>query len=77
MSEAFNSNSYWRSSPRNPGHLAAGGIDAGINLEALPMIVHKYVSGGMEFLITVGVSAVAGVLAFLLVSIVAHLIGAG
>jgi len=41
------------------------------------MIVHKYVSGGMEFLITVGVSAVAGVLAFLLVSIVAHLIGAG
>jgi len=41
------------------------------------MIVTKNVSGGMEFLITVGVSAVAGVLAFLLVSIIAHLIGAG
>jgi hypothetical protein len=41
------------------------------------MIVRKHVAGGMEFLITVGVSAVAGLLAFLLVSIVAHLIGAG
>ena len=39
------------------------------------MIARKNVAGGMEFLITVGVSAIAGLLAFLLVSIIAHLIG--
>jgi len=34
------------------------------------MIAPKNVAGGMEFLVTVGVSAVAGLLAFLFVSLV-------
>jgi len=39
------------------------------------MIARKNVAGGMEFLITVGVSAVAGLLAFLLVSVVVNVLG--
>ena len=39
------------------------------------MIARKNVAGGMEFLVTVGVSAVAGLLAFLLVSVVVHVLG--
>ena len=39
------------------------------------MIAPKYLAGGMEFLITVGVSAVAGLLAFLLVSLVVNVLG--
>jgi len=39
------------------------------------MIARKNVAGGMEFLVTVGVSAVAGLLAFLFVSLVAKLFG--
>jgi hypothetical protein len=44
-------------------------------MEALPMITPKYLAGGMEFLVTVGLSAVAGLLAFLLVSLVANILG--
>jgi predicted secreted protein len=53
-------------------------------MEALPVINPKLVSkslapknfaAGMEFLMTVLVSAVAGLLAFLLVSVVAHILG--
>jgi hypothetical protein len=39
------------------------------------MIAPKQVAGGMEFLLTVGLSAVAGLLAFLLVSLVANVFG--
>ena len=39
------------------------------------MIARKNVAGGMEFLVTVGVSAVAGLLAFLFVSLVVKLFG--
>ena len=44
-------------------------------MEALPMIAPKQVAGGMEFLVTVGVSAIAGLLAFLFVSLVVTLLG--
>jgi hypothetical protein len=48
-------------------------------MEALPMITPKIspktFAGGMEFLVTVGLSALAGLLAFLLVSIVANILG--
>jgi hypothetical protein len=44
-------------------------------MEALPMIAPKQVAGGMEFLLTVGLSAVAGLLAFLLVSLVVNVLG--
>jgi hypothetical protein len=48
-------------------------------LEALPVInpklVPKNLAAGMEFLVTVGLSAVAGLLAFLLVSLVANILG--
>ena len=44
-------------------------------MEALPMIASKHVAGGVEFLLTVGLSAVAGLLAFLLVSLVVNLLG--
>jgi hypothetical protein len=44
-------------------------------MEALPMIAQKNLTAGMEFLITVGVSAVAGLLAFLLVSLVVNILG--
>jgi hypothetical protein len=46
-------------------------------MEALPMIAPKNLAAGMEFLITVGVSAVAGLLAFLFVSLVVSLLGLG
>jgi hypothetical protein len=39
------------------------------------MIARKNMAGGMEFLVTVGISAVAGLLAFLFVSVVAHVLG--
>jgi len=39
------------------------------------MIARKNVAGGMEFLATVGISAVAGLLAFLLVSLVVNILG--
>ena len=39
------------------------------------MIARKNVAGGMEFLVTVGVSAVAGLLAFLLVVLVVNILG--
>jgi hypothetical protein len=39
------------------------------------MIARKNIAGGMEFLVTVGVSAVAGLLAFLLVSLVVYVLG--
>ncbi|HKB66431.1 MAG TPA: hypothetical protein VKC61_11290 [Pyrinomonadaceae bacterium] len=39
------------------------------------MIAPKQVAGGMEFLVTVGVSAIAGLLAFLFVSLVVTLLG--
>lgn len=44
-------------------------------MEALPMIAPKNVAGGMEFLLTVGLSAVAGLLAFLFVSLVVNILG--
>jgi len=44
-------------------------------MEALPMIAPKQVAGGMEFLLTVGLSAIAGLLAFLLVSLVVKIFG--
>lgn len=39
------------------------------------MIAPKNLAGGMEFLATVGLSAVAGLLAFLLVSLIANVLG--
>lgn len=39
------------------------------------MIAPKDLAGGMEFLVTVGVSAVAGLLAFLLVVLVVSVLG--
>jgi len=39
------------------------------------MIAPKDSAGSMEFLVTVGVSAVAGLLAFLLVSLVVNVLG--
>ena len=56
---------------------------ADLILEALPMIVQKLVpklvpknlAGGMEFLATVGLSALAGLLAFLFVSLIANVLG--
>ena len=39
------------------------------------MIAPKNVAGSMEFLVTVGVSAVAGLLAFLFVSLVVRVLG--
>ncbi len=41
------------------------------------MIALKNFAGGMEFLITVGVSAVAGLLAFLFVSLIFSVLGLG
>jgi len=46
-------------------------------MEALPMIARKNVAGGMEFLLTVGLSAIAGLLAFLFVSLLVTLLGLG
>jgi hypothetical protein len=39
------------------------------------MIAPKTAAGGREFLVTVGVSAIAGMLAFLLVSLVVNILG--
>ena len=39
------------------------------------MIARKNVAGGMEFLLTVGLSAIAGLLAFLFVSLIVNLFG--
>ena len=44
-------------------------------MEALPMIVSKNLAEGLEFLLTVALSAFAGLLAFLLVSLVVNLLG--
>ncbi len=41
------------------------------------MIARKNVAGGMEFLMTVGLSAVAGLLAFLLVALIVNVLGLG
>ena len=39
------------------------------------MIAPKNAAAGMEFLVTVGVSAIAGLLAFLFVSLIANILG--
>jgi hypothetical protein len=39
------------------------------------MIAPKNLAGGMEFLITVGLSAIAGLLAFLFVLLIANILG--
>ena len=44
-------------------------------MEALPMIMPKNLAEGMEFLVTVVLSALAGLLAFLFVSIIATILG--
>ena len=41
----------------------------------VPKLVPKNLAGGMEFLATVGLSAVAGLLAFLFVSLIANVLG--
>jgi hypothetical protein len=46
-----------------------------LRMEALPMIAPKNLAGGMEFLITVGLSAIAGLLAFLFVSLIVSVLG--
>jgi len=44
-------------------------------MEDLPMIAPKHQAEGMEFLITVVLSAFAGLAAFLLVSLVVNILG--
>ena len=44
-------------------------------MEALPMITSKNLAEGMEFLITLLLSAVAGLLAFLFVSLIVNILG--
>ena len=44
-------------------------------MEALPMIAPKHLAEGTEFVVTIVVSAVAGLLAFLLVALVVKLLG--
>ncbi len=46
-----------------------------LRMEALPMITPKNLAEGMEFLITLVLSAVAGLLAFLFVSLVVNILG--
>jgi len=46
-----------------------------LRMEALPMITSKNLAEGMEFLITLVLSAVAGLLAFLFVSLVVNILG--
>ncbi len=41
------------------------------------MIAPKILTGGMEFLITVGLSAIAGLLAFLFVTLIVTVFGLG
>lgn len=44
-------------------------------MEALPMIAPKNLAEGTEFLVTIAVSAVAGLAAFLLVALVVNMLG--
>ena len=44
-------------------------------MEALPMIAPKTLAEGTEFLVTIVVSAVAGLAAFLLVALIVYLLG--
>ena len=44
-------------------------------MEALPMITSKNLAEGMEFLVTLVLSAVAGLLAFLFVALVVNILG--
>jgi hypothetical protein len=44
-------------------------------MEALPMIAPKNLAEGTEFLVTITVSAVAGLAAFLLVALVVNMLG--
>jgi hypothetical protein len=48
---------------------------AAANMEVLPMIVPKNHAEGMEFVITVVLSAFAGLMAFLLVSLIVNILG--
>ncbi|MDQ6653172.1 MAG: hypothetical protein M3Y84_10560 [Acidobacteriota bacterium] len=52
-----------------------GGKSTMLRMEALPMITPKNLAEGMEFLITLVLSAVAGLLAFLFVSLVVNILG--
>ena len=60
---------------RRGGPIASSGCPLVYVMEALPMITPKTLAGGMEFLVAVGLSALAGLLAFLLVSVVANVLG--
>jgi len=44
-------------------------------MEALPMIAPKNLAEGTEFVVTIVVSAVAGLLAFLFVSLIVKILG--
>jgi len=44
-------------------------------MEALPMIAPKNLAEGTEFLVTIILSAVAGLLAFLFVSLIVKILG--
>jgi len=44
-------------------------------MEALPMIAPKNLAEGTEFVVTIIVSAVAGLLAFLFVSLIVNILG--
>ena len=44
-------------------------------MEALPMIAPKNLAEGTEFLLTIVVSAVAGLAAFLLVALIVNVLG--
>ena len=50
-------------------------VASSCHLEGLPMIVPKNYAEGMEFLLTVVLSAFAGLMAFLLVSLIAYILG--
>ncbi len=44
-------------------------------MEALPMIARKHLAEGTEFLVTIVVSAAAGLAAFLLVALIVYVLG--
>ena len=44
-------------------------------MEALPMIAPKHLAEGTEFVVTILVSAVAGLLAFLFVALIVNILG--
>jgi hypothetical protein len=44
-------------------------------MEALPMIARKNLAEGKEFLVTIVVSAVAGLAAFLFVALIVYILG--